>query len=61
MDVRHVVDADRRKAGSHERIRIEVYVDFDGAQRVSAQAAEGIAREAVVDIANRLFFKREEG
>lgn len=34
-------------------------MDFDGAQRPSAQAAKAIVRESVVDIADRLFFKRE--
>lgn len=60
MVVRHMVDAERRAdGGAVERIRIEASVDFDGAQRPSAQAAEAIVRESVVDIADRLFFKRD--
>lgn len=60
MVVRHVVDAERRAlGGAVERIRIEASVDFDGARQPSAQAAEAIVRESVVDIADRLFFKRE--
>ncbi|WP_204666810.1 hypothetical protein, partial [Enorma massiliensis] len=34
--------------------------DFDGAARMSAQAAEGVVRESVVDIAERLFYGRDE-
>lgn len=61
MDVRQVVEASRRTGGGAfaERIRIEVSVDFDGAARMSAQAAEGVVRESVVDIAERLFYGRE--
>ncbi len=60
MVVRHVVDAERNSGGGYaERIRIEVSVDFEGAPRMSAQAAEAVVRDAVVDMADRLFFKRE--
>lgn len=60
MVVTHVVDAERRAGGdASESIRIEVSVDFDGAQRTSAKAVEAIVRESVIDIAARLFFKRD--
>ena len=61
MIVRQVVEASRAPyGGPAENIRIEVSVDFDGAARMSAQAAEGVVREAVVDMAERLFYRREE-
>lgn len=60
MVVRHVVEASKPCGGREERIRIEVSVDFDGPRCPSANAAEGIVRESVIDIAKRLFFERGE-
>lgn len=60
MVVKQVIEASRAPYGHPaESIRIEVSVDFDGAARMSAQAAEGVVRESVVDIAERLFYGRE--
>ncbi len=60
MVVKQVVEASRAPyGGPAENIRIEVSVDFDGAARMSAQAAEGVVRESVVDIAERLFYGRD--
>lgn len=68
MVVRQVVEASRAPYGGPAEnirievsdIRIEVSVDFDGAARMSAQAAEGVVRESVVDIAERMFYGRDE-
>lgn len=61
MVVTQVVEASRAPYWHPaENIRIEVSVDFGGAARMSAQAAEGVVRESVVDIAERLFYGRDE-
>lgn len=61
MVVTQVVEASRAPyRHPAENIRIAVSVDFDGAARMSAQAAEGVVRESVVDIAERLFYGRDE-